>query len=858
MSTAKSIKRSPLLVNLMSLVYFLVVFGLVWVPFGIKKTIPLYEEWYFAYVVDVAPLKAIVLQSTRPIFLWPYFIAHLLTPDSFAGMNLLLITIFVLKAVFIYRLVRHFIPDNSFLALMTATLGVIYPADMGLLSFRALSYHAALLLAIMAIYFFVVGWNKTQPRRYWIIIWPLQLIILGTYEALYPVIFAAPMLLLWQEKTFTRPLRDAARKWLLLPSLLLLLTAASVLFGVGGYINDQIDLTQKKEGPELIEEYTDSVEHMYSSHLQGWSDILKEWDWDSSYTRLALLAGIITAVVSWFHLSINPAKLENHHQRRQDIWLILAGLSIMLLGFLAFIPSPFNHHTFRVFYATSVGAGLIASTLMSVIARTKYIGRLLAVLVASTAITLATFHMLKQHEFFADTSEDVGYLYAKIMEEAPSIHPNVTLFVIDENDQYQDEWHLASHSVPFQGGLRYLYKEEVSAKICVMDFPRVSKICEFRDEGVYFLDNNAQGEGVIPYDRAIVFRTTWNGGVELLEEIPSEYLDGRHIDNYDPHALIDDVAVPERTFTSLAVCWPPEKCEQLIPDEPQSALILEFDERIRGFGWEYPNYDPTHLWMTNEVVSIHSWLTADRDLPIQFKVTIALDNAVLQQLKLAVNGDPIALTLEPRSDGYYFTGMIPQAALARNLTSTTLLFSVDRLIVPAELGLGPDERHLGLQFDSLTIGYTCWPSSLCEHLAQNAPQDSLVVEFDQPVNGLGWESPNTETTNLWMTNTVATLQSWLAADQDLPIRFRIGMTLAPDVLESLKLTVNGDPIALSYETRSDGYYFSGTIPQSALMREPNHTMLMFFVNRLVVPVEAGFGADERHLALLFDSLEIGN
>ncbi len=857
MSTAKSTKRSTLLVDLLSLTYFVVVFGLIWVPFGLKKTIPLYEEWYFVYIMDVAPLKAVANSATRPIFLWPYYVAHLLTPDSFAGMNLLLIAIFVLKAVFTYRLVRRLVPENSFLALLTATLGVVYPADSGLLSFRAISFHTALLLTIMAIYFFVVGWDKNKHKRYWASIWTLQIIILGTYEALYPLIFVAPVLLIWLEKKFTPQVRYAAQKWLIIPILYFLFTIGTIIFGVGGYINKQFASTEDRDRETLINEYTASIEHMYRAHLDGWSDALKEWSWNSSYTWLALLAGLLTAVISWIHLTKRREKAESPLQRGQVVWLILAGLCVMLLGFITFIPSPFNQGTFRVFYATSLGSALIVSAIINVLARTKYIGKFSATLLASAAITLTIFHTLNQHEIFADYSEDVGLLYATIIEQAPHFDTDATLFVIDEHYRYQDEWHLASHSTAFQGGLHYLYGYyQNPRKICVINDPRHGKICEFREQGIYYLDDRLI-EGVIPYDDAIIFRTTWNGSVELLNEVPPEYVDGRHIEGYDPHALIDDGAIPERTLTALSVCWPSSKCEHLTQNKPQDSLILEFDQMINGFGWEFPNFDPTQLWMTNKIATIRAWLTAEQDLPIQFKITTTVDPDILESLKLTINGDPVDLSYETRADGYYFTGIIPQSALLRDPNSTTLVFSVSHLAVPAEVGLGSDERHLALLFDSLAIGYVCWPPINCEGLSQNEPHDSLSLGFDQAVNGFGWEIPSEGATQLWMTNKIATIRTWLTAEQDLPIQFRVTMTLAPDVLESLKLIINGDPIALTYETRADGYYFTGIIPQSALMRDPDTTILMFSVNRLVVPAEVGLGSDERHLALLFDSLEIG-
>lgn len=659
------------------------------------------------YAMDIAPLNTIGNNATRPIFLWPYFVAHLLTPDSFVGLNLLLIAIFVLKAVFTYRLVRYLVPENSFLALMTAILCVIYPADSGLLSFRAMSFHTTLLLTIIAIYFFVVGWNKdkTKQKRYWAIIWTLQIIILGTYEVLYPLVFAAPVLLVWLEKKFTPQVRRAAQKWLIIPILCFLFTIGTIIFGVGGYVNVHLASSEDKDRETLIKEYTASVDHMYRAHLYGWSHALKEWNWHSTYTWLALMAGLVTAMISWAHLTRHQEKSKIPLQQKQVLWLILAGFCIMLLGFITFVPSPFNQSTFRVFYATSLGAALITSTLISLLARIKHIGKFSAPLLAGAAITITIFHALNQHEIFADYSKDVGFLYATIIEQAPHFDTRATLFVIDEHYQYQDEWHLASHSTAFQGGLRYLYdNKKIRAKLCAIKDSQHSRVCEFREQGIYYLDDRLI-EGVISYDDAIIFRTTWNGGVELLNEVPPEYVEGRHIEGYNPYALIDDRAIPERTLTALSLCW---------------------------------------------------------------------------------------------------------------------------------------------------------PSSRCEHLTQNEPQDSLSLGFDQTINGFGWENPRDGSAQLWMTSKIATIRTWLTAEQDLPIQFRVTMTLAPDVLESLRLTVNGDPIALSYETRSDGYYFNGIIPQSALMREPNHTVLMFFVNRLVVPVEAGFGPDERHLALLFDSLEIGN
>jgi hypothetical protein len=137
----------------------------------------------------------------------------------------------------------------------------------------------------------------------------------------------------------------------------------------------------------------------------------------------------------------------------------------------------------------------------------------------------------------------------------------------------------------------------------------------------------------------------------------------------------------------------------------------------------------------------------------------------------------------------------------------------------------------------------------------------LSLNFDSPTPGDGWaleRTLNDGPTFQWMAATASTLYLPLAIDHSLHIEFRVIFAMAPDILQSLTLYVNNQPIQLnSTSDGGGGKLFQGIIPESTLAANTRSTVLTFHINRTLVPELVIPGSsDSRSLGLAFDWLNI--
>ena len=141
------------------------------------------------------------------------------------------------------------------------------------------------------------------------------------------------------------------------------------------------------------------------------------------------------------------------------------------------------------------------------------------------------------------------------------------------------------------------------------------------------------------------------------------------------------------------------------------------------------------------------------------------------------------------------------------------------------------------------------------------PRDRIRIDFDQHVPGTGWESPGgvneVERDHMWTLAERAILNIFLIDNQDLSLTFVVQRSLKPEILDSLRLEVNGTPLELvRTEAGDEGFRYTTTIPQSILAEATGQTELAFIVNEIISPKELGYGQDDRRLGVYFDWLEI--
>jgi Glycosyl transferase family 2 len=152
---------------------------------------------------------------------------------------------------------------------------------------------------------------------------------------------------------------------------------------------------------------------------------------------------------------------------------------------------------------------------------------------------------------------------------------------------------------------------------------------------------------------------------------------------------------------------------------------------------------------------------------------------------------------------------------------------------------------------------------LAPALPASLRSERLRFDFDQLLPGFEWHGPQRHETHgiyQWTgPGTRSSLHLPLTNDRDLALSFCVMYALAPDVIESLRVSVNDEPVPLTRESEPDGaWVFRAILPAQALARSEGAPRLTFEVNRVVVPARVDrTSTDERALGVAISWLEIG-
>lgn len=135
----------------------------------------------------------------------------------------------------------------------------------------------------------------------------------------------------------------------------------------------------------------------------------------------------------------------------------------------------------------------------------------------------------------------------------------------------------------------------------------------------------------------------------------------------------------------------------------------------------------------------------------------------------------------------------------------------------------------------------------------------VTVDFDHVAPGRGWYDPEETPGGVsiaWTKETQATLDLFLLAETDVRVTFRVIQGATPDILDSLSLAVDGEPVALSRRRDEAGAaIFEGVIPRAAAARHSPMIRLDLRTDQIArVPVGGSGGA--RRLGVAFDWVRI--
>ncbi len=541
----------------------LAIIGLVvilWLPFGLKVS-GIMEEWLVVHDLEHGGASernedfdwfiTTGVHRLRPLVGLTFVASYSLTPDSFVGYNLVAMALFVGKSVLLYLIMRRLTHGNTTYALLVALLFIIFPADGGLFTFRAINVHLAVLWFLLSVYLFLIYFGS---GRRWALVgaWLATVGHLWIYEIPYPLILFMPLLLVWVEGRLNGRVLRASVLWFLAPLFALLYEV--VLFTQGesyqSWVLQRSGLTQ----PGILNEMIASLLTAYDRHfVSGWTESFGQIG--TPYLALAVVAALGAFGVGWL-MRRAPAD----EPRRRYWMLALIGFAVIGLGYAMFLISTNRQLDWHVYYYSSIGGAVCAGSLVYLLMLYAHLPRAMFVAIMSLLIGLTTLHALNQHANYADIALSQQRLLHDVVEQAPHIADGATLVVVDETGRYVDNWSLgASYLVRY--ALGYVYGDpNLSAILCSFDpasgafvaLPEQRELCTFTPEGIS-LTLAGDESGFYPYDRMVVVRYTGDGA-ELLASLPPNYLRTVAQRVYNPFEYVDPTAsLPRRYYTLFSL-----------------------------------------------------------------------------------------------------------------------------------------------------------------------------------------------------------------------------------------------------------------------------------------------------------------
>jgi hypothetical protein len=129
----------------------------------------------------------------------------------------------------------------------------------------------------------------------------------------------------------------------------------------------------------------------------------------------------------------------------------------------------------------------------------------------------------------------------------------------------------------------------------------------------------------------------------------------------------------------------------------------------------------------------------------------------------------------------------------------------------------------------------------------------IYFEFDQPVWGEGWSYPEKTVKGksfIWMAAKEAIINFKAQAMSDTSIEFTVVGAMAPDILDSLRLQVNGRSVQLKSDNQWPGRTFWAIVPKEIIGKR-DIMSLAFSVNRTEIP-----SGENRSLAIGFHQIAV--
>jgi len=523
----------------------LVIAVALWIPFGLGGN-PQGDGWILKNSVANGDLL-FESNPTRILIFLPWILAHLLSPDSFVGANILLIAIFWGKALALFAILRRLPGCHDGFAFLTSALSIVYPAGTRLITLdEGVDRHWAVFLFLVSVLLLLQYWRDKRPG-YLLGMWAAQIFSLWTNEAILLLALATPLLLLWFARSLHREFWRAGALWLVVPALNAI---------HNGFHHSMVALNQNwimgtSRGVAVLaieDGWRPIVESMliaYRRHMvDGWRRCFSQFDSDWSFVALAALAAVLVTILGHFLWPKNGTL-----DRRLLGFLAIAGLLVIGIGFAPFALTYLRFGDGHSFIISSLGAPLVVLAVAGFMCgRTRW-SRLAFRGLIGILIGAGMAGALSQHALYVRGSRAQDAILASIVEQAPGVPPH-TFFAVGFSG-YPKELEGAAgihrRNNVLQHALSFLY-EVPSLEAGLLESKTVAVYGDKHQLALEGITGQMLSRGplpTIPYDRVLIYRVFADLRVKLLRWLPKRFRDPA-ARTYRPRRTINFDAPPPR------------------------------------------------------------------------------------------------------------------------------------------------------------------------------------------------------------------------------------------------------------------------------------------------------------------------
>lgn len=511
-----------------------------WLPFG--WILPLHEPWGLHSAYDTGRVPTVTLTGIRSLHFVVPWLAYKVAPNSFLGYHALQIVGFWAKGFIFFLILRRVLPQNPAFAAAAGVLLIIFPADDAIFFMQATLHHIGLSLLLLSFYLYLLLREHRHPPLLFAVV-ICQWASVSVYEAGLALMFVVPLLHLWLERDWSRRSLWLSAAWLLVPTL----WAINILLvflkpkSEQGYLGQVADPVLRGEG--LLHSMIDSAWAIYPKHfVLPWLATLR----DIRHWRVAPLLLLVAAAVALLTASTVMWLRRQRHAAMPTgrlCGLLMAGLVMVLLGFVMYLPTELQTTSRRTFLFTAIGASITVISLCHLLGRVFREHQDAVSLGLVAAVTFTAFaHVLTQYDSMAQHSVRLQKFLSNVLTTVPNVEPGTHIYLLGDDDVEPNDVVVLDYYD--DNTFAYLYGDytiEKSAghfnKGCInLSRPRPTRYenCAPGESGI--IVPHATDASVIPYDRVVAVRFDKHGNTTLLQNFPVAF--PLAIRDYNPERLI--------------------------------------------------------------------------------------------------------------------------------------------------------------------------------------------------------------------------------------------------------------------------------------------------------------------------------